>query len=562
MVRARWSEGNYELRHLRGRRRRRHGDAERPREAQHALRPDAGRAGRGDEEGARLRRASAPSSSPGPATRSSAPAPTSAASPPTSRWSQKHFASDLFLEFFRLMPRLGKPSLCAANGHVLAGGMGLALSCDLVIAKEGATFGTPEINVGAFPYMIMAIIYRNVPRKKVNEMMLLGERLSAEQAVEYGLANKVVPAAEFDAAVAEWAGKLASKSPVLMRLGHDAMYRQQDMAVDDALEFLRSQLSLTFSTEDIVEGVTAFFEKREPAVEGALIVAESRPRSRSPRAPAARHGDAGRADRAAARAPRQGEARRRRGEDRQAARTRQADRPRADRRCWSTRAPSSSSASTAGRTSPSGRWTASRRPADGVITGWGDVDGRPCCIAAYDFTVMAGSMGMTGELKVTPPARDGALEADAVHLAARLGRRPHPGGDRLALRRLRPPLPRGGRNVGRDPDGGGDDGALRRRHRLHPGALGLRADGLRPGRDGAGRPAPDQSRDRRGHLDGGARRRQGPLPQIGSGGPRGRRTTRSASPRSRPTSPTSPRTARRSRRCARPPTSTSGCRRS
>jgi enoyl-CoA hydratase len=180
----------------------------------------------------------------------------------------KHFASDLFLEFFRLMPRLGKPSLCAANGHVLAGGMGLALSCDLLIAKEGATFGTPEINVGAFPYMIMAIIYRNVPRKKVNEMMLLGERLSAEQAVEYGLANKVVPAAEFESAVGEWAGKLASKSPVLMRLGHDAMYRQQDMAVDDALDYLRSQLSLTFSTEDIVEGVTAFFEKRDPQWKG------------------------------------------------------------------------------------------------------------------------------------------------------------------------------------------------------------------------------------------------------------------------------------------------------
>lgn len=180
----------------------------------------------------------------------------------------KHFATDLFLEYFRLMPRLGKPSLCAANGHVLAGGMGLALSCDLLIAKEGVTFGTPEINVGAFPYMIMAIIYRNVPRKKVNEMMLLGERLSAEEAVEYGLANKVVPAAELDDAVAEWAAKLASKSPVLMRLGHDAMYRQQDMAVDDALEYLRSQLSLTFSTEDIVEGVTAFFEKRDPQWKG------------------------------------------------------------------------------------------------------------------------------------------------------------------------------------------------------------------------------------------------------------------------------------------------------
>jgi enoyl-CoA hydratase len=180
----------------------------------------------------------------------------------------KHFGTDLFVEFFKLMPRLGKPSLCAANGHVLAGGMGLALSCDLVIAKEGITFGTPEINVGAFPYMIMSIIYRNVPRKKVNEMMLLGERLSAEQAVEYGLANKVVAADEFDAAVADWAGKLASKSPVLMRLGHDAMYRQQDMALDDALAYLQAQLSLTFSTEDIQEGVKAFFEKREPVWKG------------------------------------------------------------------------------------------------------------------------------------------------------------------------------------------------------------------------------------------------------------------------------------------------------
>ncbi len=181
---------------------------------------------------------------------------------------QKHFASDLFLEFFRLMPRLGKPSLCALNGHVLAGGMGLALSCDLLIAKQGITFSTPEINVGAFPYMIMAIIYRNVPRKKVNEMMLLGERMSGEDAVRFGLANKVVPEAEFDDAVREWATKLASKSPVLMKIGHDAMYRQQDMALDDALEFLRSQLSLTFTTEDIQEGVQAFFEKRDPEWKG------------------------------------------------------------------------------------------------------------------------------------------------------------------------------------------------------------------------------------------------------------------------------------------------------
>jgi enoyl-CoA hydratase len=99
-------------------------------------------------------------------------------------------------------------------------------------------------------------------------MMLLGDRMSAAEAVTYGLANKAVAAEEFDAAVADWAGRLASKSPLLMQLGHDAMYRQQDMAVDDALEFLRSQLSLSFTTDDLREGVAAFFEKREPKWEG------------------------------------------------------------------------------------------------------------------------------------------------------------------------------------------------------------------------------------------------------------------------------------------------------
>jgi len=168
------------------------------------------------------------------------------------------------VRLFRLIGELGKPSLCAANGHVLAGALGIALACDLVIAREGATFGTPEINVGLFPFMIMALIYRNVPRKKTNEMVLLGERLSAQEALAAGIVNRVVPPAEFGAAVDDWAAKLASKSPALMRLGKDAIFRQQDMAFHDALEFLHAQLTIALSTEDVVEGVTAFFEKREP----------------------------------------------------------------------------------------------------------------------------------------------------------------------------------------------------------------------------------------------------------------------------------------------------------
>ena len=176
----------------------------------------------------------------------------------------KHFGTELFPRLFKLVGQLGKPTICAANGHVLAGALGLALACDLIVAKQGATFGTPEINVGVFPFMIMALIYRNVPRKKANELLLLGERLSAEQAREAGIVNRVVADGEFEEAVGEWAEKLAAKSPVLMKLGKDAMHRQMDMPFDDALDFLRSQLTVAFSTDDIQEGVKAFFEKRDP----------------------------------------------------------------------------------------------------------------------------------------------------------------------------------------------------------------------------------------------------------------------------------------------------------
>jgi len=176
----------------------------------------------------------------------------------------KHFATERFPRLFRLIGELGKPTICAAGGHVLAGSLGIALACDLIVAKDSAGFGTPEIDVGVFPFMVMALIYRNVPRKKANEMLLLGERMTAAEALEAGIVNRVVSAEEFDAAVGEWAEKLAAKSPLMMRLGKDAMFRSQDIPFLDALEYLHHNLTLALSTEDVVEGVHAFFEKREP----------------------------------------------------------------------------------------------------------------------------------------------------------------------------------------------------------------------------------------------------------------------------------------------------------
>ncbi len=181
---------------------------------------------------------------------------------------ERHAANDRFPRLFELMGRLGKPVICAAGGHVLAGALGLALACDLVVASDAATFGTPEINVGLFPFMIAALIGRNIGRKKMHELLLLGERIDAAEAQAIGLVNRVVPAGEFDAAVASWARALAAKSPLVMRLGKDALYAQQDMAFGEALEYLRAQLAIALTTQDVREGVAAFMERREPTWTG------------------------------------------------------------------------------------------------------------------------------------------------------------------------------------------------------------------------------------------------------------------------------------------------------
>jgi len=176
----------------------------------------------------------------------------------------RHALAELFVE----MGALGKPIIGRINGHALAGGFGLACACDLLVAVDTAAFGTPEINVGVWPMMIQAVLARNLPRKVLLEMLMLGERWTATQLQQYGLVNRVVPAERLDEETARLAASLAEKSTAIMRLGRDSFYRQQDMDFEAALQYLHSLVTVVTLTEDSAEGRKAFFEKRPPRYKG------------------------------------------------------------------------------------------------------------------------------------------------------------------------------------------------------------------------------------------------------------------------------------------------------
>ena len=176
-----------------------------------------------------------------------------------------------FQKYADLLKRLAgfpKPTVARVNGYCLAGGTGFILACDIVLATDDAKFGTPEVNVGLFPMMIGALIFRNVLRKKAMEMVLLGEKLTAARAQEMGLITRAVPADLFDETVNGVLRNLAAKSPIGMKIGKQAFYAMQDMNFEDALDYLSGKLGEVAATEDAKEGITAFIEKRPPVFRG------------------------------------------------------------------------------------------------------------------------------------------------------------------------------------------------------------------------------------------------------------------------------------------------------
>ena len=182
--------------------------------------------------------------------------------------STRHDERGLFVDLFLAMERLGKPIVGGVNGAALAGGFGLALSCDLLVASDTAQFGTPEIRVGLWPMMIMSVVIRDLGRKRAMQLFMTGDRIDAQTALQWGIVNRVVPQPDVHSETVAWARELTRWSPLIMRLGRNAFYDMDGLDMEAQLRYLQSQLTTLSLSDDFREGVTAFLQKREPHFEG------------------------------------------------------------------------------------------------------------------------------------------------------------------------------------------------------------------------------------------------------------------------------------------------------
>ena len=164
-------------------------------------------------------------------------------------------------QLFVLMRRHSKPVIGAVQGHALAGGAGLATACDLVLAREDAEFGYPEINLGFVPAMVMALLRRTLGEKRAFELVARGQRIDAEEALELGLVNRVISEDDWDDEVADYAGELASHSKSALSLIKRLLYGMDELSFEEAIARGAEINALARLTPDTREGLQQFLER-------------------------------------------------------------------------------------------------------------------------------------------------------------------------------------------------------------------------------------------------------------------------------------------------------------
>jgi len=179
-----------------------------------------------------------------------------------------HQGRGLLREVVLAMRACPVPVVASVQGLCLAGGVGLVLGCDLVLASDAAAFGLPEVDLGLWPFMVSALLGRHVSPKRAMEMMLSARRVPAAEALEMGLLSRVVPAADLAAETEALVAALASKPPLAVRLGKAAFHAAMETTLAPGLEAMQAQLPLLNTTADAAEGVAAFLEKRPPQWHG------------------------------------------------------------------------------------------------------------------------------------------------------------------------------------------------------------------------------------------------------------------------------------------------------
>jgi enoyl-CoA hydratase/carnithine racemase len=167
-------------------------------------------------------------------------------------------------DLFRLVERCPLPLVARVNGHAVAGGLGLVAMCDMAVSVDTAKFGAPESRIGVWPMMIMTHLMRVMPKRKLLELMITGEPISADEALGAGLLNHVVPAGDLDAKTNWLLDSILKSSPTAIRRGLYVYRAMQDMTMHQALVLAESNGGLMGTSEDAREGIASFNEKRTP----------------------------------------------------------------------------------------------------------------------------------------------------------------------------------------------------------------------------------------------------------------------------------------------------------